>query len=541
MASCDEMLPFYGPVQGVVPSSDDLLPPALVKEIEKWTPVPGVDINSADGKTMRNDKFEEACQTLFQPNRFYVNMQQLEQVAHSLVSLWGKESEGSKRKAVLINKHKVTIQCSFVVWQMHLVPVKGKGKGEAYRIMTGLDLEEPGLQVIKIRDSKGHKQSNPWYPATPKSEKVPIKSEKDQPYGPSDAELSDETEKSGKQSPRSVSPTEHDGKKDIRKPNKPREPTGGQKKDTGQSQGLDRKPPGQGKRGSSSASSPFFREPSHTNDVVIISKDGDRIPAQKSVLAAASPTLKQIFEFGGALSVLKWPDYPTRVVRAAIEFTTASSSNPVDGEVVATLRSDLELCMRLASEYELVKFQRLGHQALQNRLSIGNLKTALLEAQKTNDQTLKQGCFKFIQQHAHAVLTDKNIVRLAIDMPELWDELVRALLDSTGPAESRQAATREQSGTETTSQSGHATSNERQAEPSRGETSKRSRNELSSPVPRGKGNEHSTSNKRRRSRNEEEKAWNLEGRPTQDEERIVCNTELLSRSPVDGLVGKNYN
>ena len=502
MTTCDEMLPFYGPVQGVVPSSDDLLPPAFIKEIEKWTPVPGVDINS-DGKTMRNDKFEEACQTLFQPNRFYVNMQQLKQVAHRLVSLWGKESEESKREAVRINTHKVTIQCSFVLWQMHLVPVKGKGKGEAYRVMTGLNLETPGLQVIRIRDSKGHKQSNPWYAATPKSRKVATKSEKDQPYGPSDAALSKATEKSGKPSPRSVTQGQSLFSAN-RKPDKPRESTDGQKKATGQSQGLDGNSPGQGKRARSSASSPFFQKPSHSNDVVIISKDGDHIPAQKSMLAAASPTLKQIFEFGGALSVLKWTDYPTRVVRAAIEFTTASSSNPVDGEVLTTLRSDLELCMRLASEYELVKFQRLGHNALQNRLSIGNFETALLEAQKTNDQTLKQGCLKFVQQHAHAVLTDKNIVRLAIDRPELWDELVRASIGSTGPAKSRQAATREQSGTETTRRSGHATSNERQAEPSRGETSKRSRNELSSPVPRGKLNEHATSNKRRKSSNEEE-------------------------------------
>jgi len=71
-----------------------------------------------------------------------------------------------------------------------VVPVKGRGKGAAHRIMSGLDLDEPGLEVIRIKESKlENRGSIPLYFQGHPKNKVPgvaIKQKEECPYGPLD-------------------------------------------------------------------------------------------------------------------------------------------------------------------------------------------------------------------------------------------------------------------------------------------------------------------------------------------------------------------
>lgn len=161
------------------------------------------------------------------------------------------------------------------------------------------------------------------------------------------------------------------------------------------------------------------------SDVKFVCKDGQRVPAHKSILAASSDYFRAAFAGPWAENDNngEWKTrHASQLIKAVLSFvymgaTDGIKENPVD--IVA-----------IAAEWDIASLKQAATAFCVDTVSAEKFVDTLKLAHLYQLEELKQACHEFAKRNLAAVLTNSDVMSLPNENVALWDEIKSAVVSN---------------------------------------------------------------------------------------------------------------
>ena len=168
------------------------------------------------------------------------------------------------------------------------------------------------------------------------------------------------------------------------------------------------------------------------SDIRFVCNDGVEIPAHRCILVTTSDYFKRSLQGPWSESTVdgKWSTaHSSKIMKAVLAFIYR-------GRIQNNL-DPLEL-FSVAAEYDIPSLKAMAENRCIQSLTCENVKTFLQEAHLHRNKPLKKACFSFIRNKAAQVLTDPDMMNLATEDAELWDQLTKAIAPGSSKKRARE-------------------------------------------------------------------------------------------------------
>lgn len=159
------------------------------------------------------------------------------------------------------------------------------------------------------------------------------------------------------------------------------------------------------------------------SDITFVCSDGVSIPAHKLVLAANSECLKTAFQGPWAANHKdgKWEtSHSSELMKALL--TIMYTGSVAESKKLAKKTEPMDF-FQVVFELGVKALYDMALACCINSIYEANVKEMLQLAQLHSSRPLKTACFEYARNKAGKVLTQPNMVKLASEDPDLWQEM----------------------------------------------------------------------------------------------------------------------